>query len=294
MAGQQDDFDARVQAVAEDRGSPLTIGAALSDLGWFSMLFAVIVSGPSVLSILEQVISYRLADALQWIVDGYRRIADLAGGLLRPALQPVLDWLNQTLHWSLQLHPHWAPLFALGMVVVLSATRASDNLTFAQRFGGGALYSVLLLLGAILAGLVPLDGAWWAQALAVVAPLLPILLLSAYYRVVGAARRRAEFLESGERPPAYGASSWPSRGGGGYVTINPVSPSELSSSPAGALFITFAFCAFAAILAVALSFVPAIKTGAGVLVLGLMVLLLGISWTRDGLSYGARGRRARG
>jgi hypothetical protein len=54
---------------------PAPLRAALRDFGWFYGLFALAVSAPSLLSLLQAILDHRLVDALQWIVDGYDRNA---------------------------------------------------------------------------------------------------------------------------------------------------------------------------------------------------------------------------
>lgn len=149
----------------------LTLWGALKDVGWFPALYASAVGGPSVLAILEMALDgFRLVPAVQWIIDGYHQIARVMGLLIEPLFVPLIAWINGLLGWSLVLQPHWRPLFLLGMVIVMSMVRTD------WRDGGvdrrkllleSSAISFAFLVGAVIAGLVPLTGSWWVQGLLV-------------------------------------------------------------------------------------------------------------------------------
>lgn len=104
----------------------ITLGDAIKDLGWFSWLFAIVVAGPSILSILQAVfVEHRLIAAFQWIVDGYNAIVSVLGAVIEPLVQPLINWLNEQLDWRLTLHPFWRPAFVLGMIGVGAKFRAN-------------------------------------------------------------------------------------------------------------------------------------------------------------------------
>lgn len=132
----------------------------LADLGWFSWLFAIVVAGPSVLSILQSVfVDHRLIAALQWIVDGYNTILAVLGGIFEPLVQPVVDWVNRWLGWNLHIQPYWRPLMVLCAMATVGHARAlwaAGRRSFAVWFGVSATASALL--GSLVAGLIPPDG----------------------------------------------------------------------------------------------------------------------------------------
>lgn len=124
-------------------------------------------------------VDQRLTYAFQWIVDGYNTIAAVIGAVFEPLLLPALTWLNMQLQWDLHLHPHWRPIFVLAMVLVISASRGF----WKDRERSTAIMvisacGVAALIGAVIAGLFPLDGDWWAQALTAALP--PTMVLMAF------------------------------------------------------------------------------------------------------------------
>jgi hypothetical protein len=108
----------------EAKPEKLTLAEALKDLGWFPLAFAVVVGGPSVLTILQELfVNHKLVPALQWIVDGYQRIMAALGAVVEPWVQPAIDWVNARFGWQLVLDPVWRPLFALTMVIAMGDAR---------------------------------------------------------------------------------------------------------------------------------------------------------------------------
>lgn len=153
---------------------PFSILECISELGWFSLLFALLVGGPSVLALLQSVVvEHRLVDGLQWIVDGYNGIISVVGALFEPLLMPVVRWIGSLLRIDLQLHPHWRPLFVLVMVFFVSLARAWWN----SKAPWQATFFILSgglggLVGSVVAGLFPLNASWWAQGAAAGLPIL--------------------------------------------------------------------------------------------------------------------------
>lgn len=143
----------------------LTLGEALEDLGWFPLLFAVAVGGPSILAILEQVlVNHQLVPALQWIVDGYNRIMTVLGAAVEPLVQPAIDWVNARLGWSLTLDPVWRPVFALCMVLVMAFVRTSiRHGNIAGAFREGCPIGVGFLVAALMIGIFAAGPGWPAQ-----------------------------------------------------------------------------------------------------------------------------------
>lgn len=158
-------------------GKTITLRAALHDLGFFYGLFTVIVSGPSVLSLLQMVfVEHRLNDALQWIVDGYNDISAVVAGVIEPLFAPLIAWLSDALGWRLELQAYWRPLFILATMFVIGWTRTawrSGHRVSAVAF----LFSGVAgaMIGAVAAGLVPASAeARAVQGLVAAAPLLAV------------------------------------------------------------------------------------------------------------------------
>lgn len=158
----------------------LPIRTALVELGFFYGLFTLIVSGPSVLSLLQTVfVEHRLVDALQWIVDGYDGISAVVGGALEPLLAPAVAWLERTFRWELTLQPYWRPLFVLLSMFVIgwtrTAWRSGAHVSAAAFF---VLGSTGAFLGAAAAGLVPLSVP--SRALSGIVAAAPLLITGVF------------------------------------------------------------------------------------------------------------------
>jgi hypothetical protein len=237
----------RMTAQAKTR---LSLGEALEDFGWFALVFTMVVGGTSVLALLETVfVEHRLIALFQWIVDGYDRIATVVGAMVEPLLQPVVDWLNAQFDLRLELAPHWRPLFILGMVLVVGLARTAwraghkqDAILALLVIGAGAL------VGAVVSGLMPLAGGWWAQGLAAAAPTM------ALFTFFGAAAA----LSGGD-------------------------PADRTPLRMAALFIVIAGVV-AFVLGAALSFVPGLSTGAGVIALAVIIAVFGAGFLWGGLA----------
>jgi len=155
----------------------------LKDFRWFPLIFSALVGGPSILSIVQQVfVEHQLIGLLQWIVDGYNDLMSLLGVVLEPLFAPFIRRLNDQNDWDLHLYPHWRPLFALSMVLVMSLVRSERQ---AGKAGSG--YLVLLafgfpaLIGSLMAGLCPISGGWWVQG---VSSLLAFGLIGGFVTMV--------------------------------------------------------------------------------------------------------------
>jgi len=138
----------------------LTLKEVFLDLGWFSWIFALVVAGPSVLSILQAVfVDHRLIAAFQWIVDGYNGILAVLGAIFEPLITPAIELLNRAFDWDLTLRPHWRPLMVLCAMATIGHARAlwgSGNRSFSVWFGISA--TIAAFFGAISAGVLPADG----------------------------------------------------------------------------------------------------------------------------------------
>ncbi len=233
--------------MTSDAQTRLTLGEALKDFGWFALVFTAVVGGTSVLALFETVfVEHRLIALFQWIVDGYGRVAALAGAMVEPLLAPLIDWINARLQLNLHLGAHWRPLFILGMVLVIGLARG------AWRSGHrrDAVFAVVVigvgaLLGALLSGLMPLEGGWWAQGFSAG---IPTLALFTFFGLAAA-------LDSGDDATPLGIA---------IVFIAAVS------------VVAFAFGA-------ALSFVPGLEVGAGVVALAAIIAFFGAGFLWNGL-----------
>ena len=235
----------------------LTLREAIEDLGWFYATFSALVSGPSLLDLLQMVFEHRLIDALQWIVDGYHDIAAVVGAVLEPLLRPPLAWLNALFGWRLELQPHWKPVFLLAMVFVTGLSRAVRRESVLEAVLFGILLSLGALTGAVAAGLSPLAGGWWAQGVAAAAPVgMVSLLLGAPLALTAAGRARA--------------------------LPNPLR--ELC----GVVLNAFVLAGVAFAIGAGVSFLPGLSRGAGLLALGGGVLIIGVLSLLAGLAEADR------
>lgn len=225
----------------------LTVRAALADLGWFSALFSAVVGGPSVLALLQMIfVEHRLIDALQWIVDGYSGIMAVVGAVLEPLLAPAIAWLGRLFDVRLELHPHWQPLLMLAMLWVSTGFRAGGHR--AHHYAMIAGMGLAALLGAVAAGLVSLEGGWPAQGLAVALPVGVMLAALGGFAAIG-------------------------------VALGEVKPTEVFDFLAAAAILT----AFCFLLGAGISFVPGLRSGAGVVAFGVVMVGLAVFYMMQGL-----------
>jgi hypothetical protein len=171
----------------------------ISDFGGFRALFSAVIGAPSLLSLLELVTEYRLSPALQWIVDGYHWLTAVMALAVEPLVVPLIAIINSGTGWRLTLYPHWRPLFLLMMVFFIGTLRAAFrdvriNGRVAFRW---VLIIVVILISALLAGLVAIEGRWWEQGLLALlpfSPLLPNIVAAAAGSVRGIGNRVAVVL----------------------------------------------------------------------------------------------------
>lgn len=157
----------------------ITLFQAIRALGWLPALFTTVVGAPSVLAILEMTIDgFRLSSAFQWIVDGYHRLTAIMSRLVEPLVAPAIEWLSNWIKVELTLHEHWRPIFLIGLLV---ATGFMRNEWIKGRrintFIAGGVMAFGILFGSIVAGLVPLNGGWWAQGLIAALPIVGLWLM---------------------------------------------------------------------------------------------------------------------
>ncbi|MEZ5995290.1 MAG: hypothetical protein R3C25_06010 [Hyphomonadaceae bacterium] len=233
----------------------LTLLGALKDFGWLPLTLLSIGGGLSIIDISERIVfdNLTLATPFQIILDGYHRITSLIGALVEPRFQPVADWLNAQFDWNVHLQPFWQSLFVLAMVFVLGPIRSMWR---DGRWGTSALVFCFMgpsaLVAALGVGLLPFVDAWWAQSLIAAVPLGLLLL--------GVALGGAVYQLA---PPSYPEEAWD-----GIVLL----------ANLGAVMLPIAL-----VLGAALSFVPGLGDGAGVLVLGGFVAFIGASQIYYGL-----------
>lgn len=213
----------------------------------------MIVGGPSILAILETVfVDHQLVPALQWIMDGYNRLMAVLSAVAEPLIQSAIEWLAAQLNWHLSLAPVWRPLFALGMVVVLgdSRTRLRDG-RLGHAITNGICLGSGLFVGAAMAGVAPSSGGWWAQGLRAAAPVFCVMAMASLVDIASdVARGDREHLSK-----------------------------EIVELTLGAPLVGSGVFAMAA----ALYFIPGWAGSAGVIVLGVVVVLLGAFFLARGL-----------
>lgn len=284
----------------------LTLSEALKDFGWFSIVFAVTVSGPSVLSLLQSVfVDHRLVDALQWIVDGYHRLVAVIGAIFEPIVLPFVEWINRLLDVELHLQEYWKALFVLEMVFVVGVARTAwrngqrlVTLAYGLTCGMGAL------IGAVASGLVEADGAWGAQGLIAMLPItslaLAVAVSSMFLRAVnGDNAASQDLLAFGMATASLVTVSlfllllWPQIAGGlralGVVLLLILllicwAILFVARQLAGTVSRCILFGTLAFVLAAAGYFVPQIGTGAGILATGVMILALGVTFLSWGMA----------
>lgn len=233
----------------------LTLWRAIGDLGWFYGLFSAIVGAPSILALLQMVfVEHTLEPALQWIVDGYSRIVGILAAYLEPLLRPILDWINAELNWTLALQPHWTALFVLSWIALAADVRSNVHAGVNARAATyGIIETICTALGVLAAGLMPLVGPWWAQAIMAAAPYVFLRLGYALCMVVKSAVTR-------EGKP--------------HIAFLAALRQHILGS--AAVFVG------AAVLSIVLS------RGAGIIVFGVAILLTGFNAFRGGLRLGDR------
>jgi len=81
-------------ATADSAKKTLTLGAALKEFGWLPAVFTALVGAPSMPSILEMALDFRLIDAFRWIADGYNQLTAVVARLIEPLFAPAIAWMN--------------------------------------------------------------------------------------------------------------------------------------------------------------------------------------------------------
>jgi hypothetical protein len=237
-------------------GARLTLKQAIDDLGWFWGVFTSLVNAPSLLALLQMVFELRFVDAVQWIVDGYTDIVGWIGATLEPFLLPLIERLNLLFGWSFELQPQWRPLLLVALIPATSLARQAwrpatkDDVIEPLAIGLGAIMGVLAV------AVVPLDGRWWTQGLIAALPIGAALL----------------FYEA-------------------TIHATNLFKAPINRDPFGALFMlpyVAAFSALAFALGAGFSLAPALREGAGIIALGVMVFALGCLSLANGLSLGER------
>lgn len=240
--------------MASEARENLTLWGAVKELGWFSGLLALLVGGPSVVSIVQAVfLDFDLIPVFQAVIDAYNEGLAFLGRLVEPVVQPLIAWLNARFNWALELQPHWRPLFALAMVLVVALMRYEAR-EGRWRLAGIALivWTPLVAAGAVAAGLAPLHGGWLVQGVAAAAVLG---LMGLGIGVSGA----VDSLADGD-------------------------PAEALSDTPRSLVRAAGFAVMGFALGALLSLVPVLASGASVAAVGAFVIFMGVVVLLGGLS----------
>lgn len=163
-----------------DAASPerISLWMVLKDLSFVSWLFAAIVGAPSILSLVQIVfIEYRPTELLQWILDGYEDLLDVLTGFLAPLAAVVIDLVRDWLEVPLVLQDHWQSLFVLLSIFISANTRSLLDDNYPKTASVFLpIMIIAVLAGSWAAGVIPADGVWWLQGLAVGLPVLILFL----------------------------------------------------------------------------------------------------------------------
>lgn len=251
----------------------VTFGSAAKDIGFFSLAFAMIVGGPSYLSIAQAAfVEHDILHALGWIVTSYNVFLAIIGSALEPFLTPAITFLRERFDLNIALQAHWRQLFVLGMVFVTSLVRSTWQ---EKRYVGaaitGAALTLVVLFCACISSLSPLD-TWWKNAWAA---FWMTFVIAAVFSV-SAVKTRTTFMQR-------------------IVSREPdttervlIRPTNLINSRITIHAINFVGCIIAAIAAALLSLIPGML-GAGAFVTYSGVLIWsGIDAVASGLLQGVR------
>jgi hypothetical protein len=95
------------------------------------------------------------------------------GRVIEPLVAPLITRVNTQLGWKLVLYPHWRPVFLLMMVPIIGPARVLRVMGYTpQAVVLLVIVIPCLLTGALIAGLLPLEGRLWELALLVLAPII--------------------------------------------------------------------------------------------------------------------------
>ncbi|MGD9979688.1 MAG: hypothetical protein AB7H66_13865 [Hyphomonadaceae bacterium] len=220
----------------------LTFGAALKEVGWLPLVLMGI-GGLSIIDILETAVfgDLSLITPLEIVVEGYRRVAALAGALVERPLAPLIGWLSGLINLELTLHPYWRSLFLLQALAVTPIVRSTWD---AGEKLDAAIAAIVMYLGCVVAalivGLAPANPAWWFQGLVAAIMVLTIWLTFGVAAALGPAGRDDK-VEVG----------------------------------AGVVFASFCAAVTFAIAA-ALSFIPQVGAGAAAMAIGVFIAAFGV------------------
>jgi len=214
------------------------------DFGAIPMLLAG-AGGLSLLDILEGVFirdSLQWSTPVHWLMVGYDRIVSIISAVLDPVLQPAVRWLAETLDVPLQLQPWWRSIFVLGMIAVSSRVRVWLGSKDAVSIGLAVSATIVMILGAVVAGLVPSSSGWQFQFWGTFAPMMAITFTVTMPSV--------EFHSKGLTALRERISLWSSQ--------------------------SFFLALVSALLQYALSFSPILSENRGLVALGILVFGLGL------------------
>lgn len=164
----------------------LTLLSALNDIGFVSWLFAAVVGGPSVLSLVQYTfVDLQFTVFIQWIVDGYNELLKILGAVFEPTLHWIIGSIERIFGLDLELQPYWRPLFVLLLIFVSANTRTL--LGDGYRWTAAVFVvvtGIATLFGCAGAALISSKDTWWLQGTAAALPILALFLgLVAAYAV---------------------------------------------------------------------------------------------------------------
>lgn len=110
--------------------SHLTLWTTVKELGWFPFVLMGI-GGLSVIGVLEGVIGRHLdlTTPFEFLMSGYRRVAQLIGDVVEPPVSVLLDWIDGLVGLRLKVHDYWRSLFILVMVPLIANFRTGWTAT---------------------------------------------------------------------------------------------------------------------------------------------------------------------
>ncbi|MEM6410345.1 MAG: hypothetical protein AAF683_02265 [Pseudomonadota bacterium] len=188
------------QPETEAMQDELTVWTAAKDLGFISWLFAAVVGAPSVLSLTQIVfVDFSPTELLQWLLDGYNDLLSVLTAILSPIATVAVAFIEGIIEVPLELSRHWQPLFVLLVIFISSNTRALLDDGYPKPAIVFAITMVIAAFGgALSAGVIPPEGPWWLQGMAVGVPVLA--MFTGMFVAYGIAAAALDFNQPYRKP----------------------------------------------------------------------------------------------